>query len=150
MFDLFAALDATDEQLDFLIFYGSGLRRLDGRQPRRPQGPGARAAVRNGAEACSGADRPSRAVPNDRHDPRGQSVPRPVITGRIESGSVKPNQVKVLHHDGTLMETAASRNSRLPRAGAPADRRRAVAGDIVAIAGLSKGTVADTFCDVRL
>jgi predicted membrane GTPase involved in stress response len=31
VFDLFAALDATDEQLDFPILYGSGQERLDGR-----------------------------------------------------------------------------------------------------------------------
>ncbi|MDQ2633429.1 MAG: EF-Tu/IF-2/RF-3 family GTPase, partial [Pseudomonadota bacterium] len=61
---------------------------------------------------------------------------------------LKPNQaVKVLHHDGTLLE-----NGRVSKILAfrglerqPIDE--AQAGDIVAIAGLSKGTVADTFCD---
>ena len=35
VFDLFAALDATDEQLDFPILYGSGKQRLDGRRARK-------------------------------------------------------------------------------------------------------------------
>src|SRR5690606_24063480 len=71
-----------------------------------------------------------------------------IITRRIASASLKPNQaVKVLHHDGTLLE-----NGRISKILAfrglerqPIDE--AHAGDIVAIAGLSKGTVADTFCD---
>ena len=71
-----------------------------------------------------------------------------IITGRIHSGSIKPNQaVKVLGQDGKLIE-----NGRISKILAfrgiertPIDE--AHAGDIVAIAGLSKGTVADTFCD---
>jgi GTP-binding protein len=63
-------------------------------------------------------------------------------------GTVKPNQaVKVLSRDGKLLE-----NGRVSKILAfrglerqPIDE--AEAGDIVAIAGLTKGTVADTFCD---
>src|SRR5690606_30308940 len=54
---------------------------------------------------------------------------------------------KVLHHDGSLLETG--RVSKI-LAFRGIDRQpidEAQAGDIVAIAGLSKGTVADTFCD---
>jgi GTP-binding protein len=46
VFDLFAALDATDEQLDFPILYGSAARL--GGEPGRPEGPGHGAAVRSG------------------------------------------------------------------------------------------------------
>src|SRR5260370_2997300 len=71
-----------------------------------------------------------------------------IITGRITSGTIKPNQpVKVLGGDGKLIE-----NGRITKIIAfrgiertPLDE--AEAGDIVAIAGLTKGTVADTFCD---
>jgi GTP-binding protein len=35
VFDLFAALDATDEQLDFPILYGSAKQGLDGNEPGR-------------------------------------------------------------------------------------------------------------------
>ena len=72
-----------------------------------------------------------------------------IITGRITSGSVKPNQAG----QGARRTTASwSRQGRISKILAfrglertPIDE--AEAGDIVAIAGLSKGTVADTFCD---
>jgi GTP-binding protein len=53
----------------------------------------------------------------------------------------------VLHHDGTVLE-----NGRISKILAFRGLERqpiddAHAGDIVAIAGLQKGTVADTFCD---
>ena len=60
IFDLFANLDATDEQLDFPVLYGSGrdgwMARRSGRSARRPG-----AAVRAGAEARAAADRRGRA-----------------------------------------------------------------------------------------
>ena len=59
MFDLFAALDATDEQLDFPILYGSG---RDGWMALNPEGPkdqGLAPLFDTGAQACAGADRAS-------------------------------------------------------------------------------------------
>ena len=71
-----------------------------------------------------------------------------IITGRIESGSMKPNQaVKVLHQDGKLIETGRISKILAFRGLERQPIEEAQAGDIVAIAGLSKGTVADTFCD---
>src|SRR5690606_29142369 len=65
-----------------------------------------------------------------------------IITGRIESGSVKPNQaVKVLHHDGTLLETGRVSKILAFRGLERQPIDFAEAGDIVAIAGLQKGTV---------
>ena len=49
VFDLFAALDATDEQLDFPILYGSGRDGWMALNAGRPEGPGPGAAVRDGA-----------------------------------------------------------------------------------------------------
>lgn len=71
-----------------------------------------------------------------------------LITGRIQSGSIRPNQaVKVLDREGKQLESG--RISKI-LAFRGLDRQPvdyAEAGDIVAIAGLQKGTVADTFCD---
>jgi len=71
-----------------------------------------------------------------------------VITGRVHSGSVKPNQlVKVLSQQGEVLESG--RISKI-LASCGLQRRpikEGVVGDIIAIAGLQKGTVADTFCD---
>ena len=71
-----------------------------------------------------------------------------IITGRIASGSVKPNQaVKVLSRDGKLVETGRITKILAFRGLERQPVELAEAGDIVAIAGLPKGTVADTFCD---
>jgi GTP-binding protein len=71
-----------------------------------------------------------------------------IITGRIASGSVKPNQaVKVLSRDGKTIETGRISKILAFRGLERQPIELAEAGDIVAIAGLTKGTVADTFCD---
>ena len=53
VFDLFAALDATDEQLDFPILYGSAKQGWMAEKLEGPQGPGHEAAVRSGAASMS-------------------------------------------------------------------------------------------------
>ena len=53
VFDLFAALDATDEQLDFPILYGSAKQGWMAAEPDGPQGPGHGAAVRSRPRATS-------------------------------------------------------------------------------------------------
>ncbi|WP_375706306.1 EF-Tu/IF-2/RF-3 family GTPase, partial [Bartonella sp. AA2SXKL] len=71
-----------------------------------------------------------------------------IITGRIHSGSIKPNQnVKVLRQDGKVLETGRISKILAFRGLERQPIEESIAGDIVAIAGLQKGTVADTFCD---
>ena len=76
VFDLFAALDANDEQLDFPILYGSA---KEGWMALTPEGPEGRhgAAVRSGAEPCRAAEDPRRRLPHAGDDHRGRSVHRP-------------------------------------------------------------------------
>jgi GTP-binding protein len=70
-----------------------------------------------------------------------------IVTGRITSGSVKPNQtIKVLHHDGSVLEQGRVTKILAFRGIERQPIEEGVAGDIVAIAGLTKGSVADTFC----
>jgi GTP-binding protein len=148
VFDLFAALDATDEQLDFPILYGSG---RDGWMAEAPEGP-------KDAGLAPLFDLVLRHVP----EPTVHAGPfrmigtileaNPflgrIITGRIEAGAIKPNQaVKVLHHDGSLIESGRISQILAFRGIERQPIEEASAGDIVAIAGLAKGTVADTFCD---
>ena len=77
VFDLFAALDATDEQLDFPILYGSGRNGWMAKAPEGPSDQGLGAAVRPRARArAAGQDR-GRPVPHARHPARGQSLPGP-------------------------------------------------------------------------
>ena len=76
IFDLFANLDATEEQLDFPILYGSAKQ---GWMAARPEWPERRhgAAVRSRAEARRAAERGRRALPHAGDHHRGGPVPRP-------------------------------------------------------------------------
>lgn len=148
VFDLFAALDATDEQLDFPILYGSG---RDGWMAECPEGPkdqGLSALfdlVIRHVPAPTVAEGPFRMIGTILEaDPfLGR-----IITGRIHSGSIKPNQnVKILGQDGQILETGRISKILAFRGLERQPIEESSAGDIVAIAGLQKGTVADTFCD---
>ncbi|MGB7288224.1 MAG: translational GTPase TypA [Salaquimonas sp.] len=148
VFDLFANMDATDEQLDFPILYGSG---RDGWMNHAPEGP-------KDTRLAPLFDMILEHVPEPTVHPGPFSMigtileANPflgrIITGRINSGSIKPNQaVKVMHGDGKLVETGRISKILAFRGMERVSLDEAHAGDIVAIAGLSKGTVADTFCD---
>ena len=77
VFDLFAALDASEEQLDFPILYGSAKQ---GWMADSPDGSARRrhaAAVRPDRAPRRAADRRGRPVPDDRHHSRSQPLSRP-------------------------------------------------------------------------
>ncbi len=148
VFDLFASLDATNEQLDFPILYGSG---RDGWMSEDPQG--------SRAEGLSPLfELVLRHVPGPQVDGgpfrmigtilEANPFLGRLITGRIASGTVRPNQaVKVMSHDGRLVEQGRISKILAFRGLERQPIEEGRAGDIVAIAGLSKGTVSDTFCD---
>ncbi|MES2601869.1 MAG: translational GTPase TypA [Pseudomonadota bacterium] len=147
VFDLFAALDATDDQLDFPILYGSG---KNGWMGTTPEDNG------NGMKPLFDLVIKHVAPPVVEEGPfrllgtilEANPYLGRIITGRIASGSVKPNQaVKVLSRDGKTVETGRITKILAFRGLERQPVELAEAGDIVAIAGLTKGTVADTFCD---
>lgn len=148
VFDLFANLDATDEQLDFPILYGSG---RDGWMNVNPEGPKDQGMaplfdlVLKHVPEPSVAEGPFRMIGTilEANPFLGR-----IITGRIHSGSIKPNQsVKVLAQDGSVLESGRISKILAFRGIERQPIEEGHAGDIVAIAGLTKGTVADTFCD---
>jgi GTP-binding protein len=147
VFDLFAALDATDEQLDFPILYGSGKNGWMGnRIEENDKGmtPLFELVLKHVAPPQV-EDGPFRLLGTilEANPYLGR-----IITGRVASGSVKPNQaVKVLSRDGKLIEQGRISKILAFRGLERQPIEIAEAGDIVAIAGLTKGTVADTFCD---
>ncbi|BDA86723.1 GTP-binding protein [Aureimonas sp. SA4125] len=153
IFDLFVALDATEEQLDFPVLYGSGRGGWMAEAPEGPQDKGLEPLfdliVKHVPEPDTGGkDEPFKMIGTilEANPFLGR-----IITGRIQSGSIKPNQpVKVLHGDGTLLETGRITKILSFRGLDRVPVDYAEAGDIVAIAGLSKGTVADTFCDPQV
>jgi GTP-binding protein len=70
-----------------------------------------------------------------------------VVTGRITSGTVRPNQiVKVIDRDGKLIETGRVTKVLAFRGLERTGVEEASAGDIVAIAGLPQATVSNTIC----
>lgn len=148
VFDLFAALDATDDQLDFPILYGSGRNGWMADTPDASHDVGMKPlfdlVIKHVAPPVV-EEGPFRLLGTilEANPYLGR-----IITGRIASGSVKPNQaVKVISRDGKLVETGRITKILAFRGLERQPVELAEAGDIVAIAGLPKGTVADTFCD---
>ena len=126
IFDLFAALDASDEQLDFPILYGSAKQGWMADGAGGPAGPRHGAAVRPRAGACRGAAGRGRAVPDARHHPRGQSLSRPHHHRPHHLRDVKPNRpIKALGARRQGDRAGAHlQGARLPRPRAPAGRAR--------------------------
>jgi GTP-binding protein len=148
-FDLFAAMGATDEQLDFPHIYASGKQgwaTLDMAKPNDNLAPLFDMIVSHVPEpkAVAQKDGPfqilSVLIENDPFLGR-------LLTGRIESGKATPGlAIHALGIDGKEIE-----RGRITKVLAFRGLKRqpvddAEAGDIVAIAGLSKATVADTLC----
>lgn len=151
VFDLFAALDATDEQLDFPILYGSGRAGWMNTAPEGPMdqglGPLLDLVLKHVPEPTVG-EGPFRMIGTllEANPFLGR-----IITGRIHSGSIKSNQpVKVMGVDGKTIETGRISKILAFRGIERQPIEEAFAGDIIAIAGLSKGTVADTFAILLL
>lgn len=147
VFDLFDALGADDDQLDFPILYGSAKNGWMSTQyeeertdmdelfdlvvkhvpePKVEEGPFRMLATTIGADNFLGR----------------------ILTGRVSSGSVKPNQtVKVLARDGSLIESGRVSKVLAFRGLQREPIEVGEAGDIVSISGLQKANVADTFVD---
>ncbi len=149
VFDLFAALDASDEQLDFPILYGSAKQgwmatSLDGAHAQGMK-PLFNLVLRHVKQPQVDATGPFRLLGTilEANPYLGR-----IITGRITSGSVRPNQqVKVLSHDGTLVESGRVTKVLAFRGLERTPVDEAGAGDIVALAGLPDANVAHTVCD---
>ncbi|WP_448149931.1 translational GTPase TypA [Labrys miyagiensis] len=151
VFDLFAALDATDEQLDFPILYGSGKQGWMGASPESDQtagmGPLFDLVLKHVAPPTVEPG-PFRMLATilEANPYLGR-----VLTGRITSGTLKPNlAIKALARDGSVIEQGRVSKVLAFRGIERQPVEEAEAGDIVAIAGLTQGTVADTFCALEV
>jgi GTP-binding protein len=147
VFDLFAALDATEEQLDFPILYGSakqGWMAADAAGPKdQGMAPLFDLVIRHVAPPQV-EDGPFRMLGTilEANPYLGR-----IVTGRIFSGSVKPNQaVKVLDRNGELVEEGRVTRVLAFRGLERAPIEEGLAGDIVAIAGLPDAFVSHTLC----
>jgi len=149
VFDLFAILDANEEQLDFPILFASAKQGWASED----------SAVRSENMACL-FDKVLSHVPSPTVDADGpfrmlvtaiESDPYlgRVLTGRIASGSISANvTVQALDRDGNKVEQARVTKVQAFRGLARAELETAYAGDIISIAGLPTATVANTLCDL--
>ncbi|MEM9761127.1 MAG: translational GTPase TypA [Pseudomonadota bacterium] len=150
VFDLFASLDANDEQLDFPMLYASGrsgwaAESLDA--PRESLAPLFELIVRHVPEPRQVAER---SAPFTMLATTLEADPflGRLLTGRIEKGTVKAGTtVKGLRRDGTEIERFRVSKVLAFRGLGRQPVDQAGAGDIVALAGMAKTTVADTICD---
>jgi len=147
-FDLFAALDATEEQLEFPVLYASSkegwaVQELD--DARSDMAPLFDLIVDHvPAPKVDSADEPFRmlATTLEANPFLGR-----ILTGRIQSGRLTPNMaIKALGMDGSQLETGRATKILAFRGLERQPIESAEAGDIVAIAGLTQATVADTLC----
>jgi GTP-binding protein len=147
VFDLFAVLDATDEQLDFPTLFASGrngwaAESLDA--PREDLSPLFELIVRHVEPPKGDKDAPFAMLATTLEaDPYLGRV----LTGRILSGTAKVNMpVKSMHRDGKLIEQGRLSKLLSFRGLERVPVEFAEAGDIIAVAGLTDTTVADTIC----
>ena len=155
VFDLFLALEANDRQLDFPILFASG---------------------RQGWAVSDLKDERKNLAPLFQHIVKDVPAPKPlekagddfpftmlvttleadpylgrVLTGRIETGAINVNRViRALHRDGKEVERTRVTKLLAFRGLTRVPIARAEAGDIIAIAGLTQATVADTLCDIQV
>ncbi len=155
IFDLFLALEANDDQLNFHYLYASGRNGwavkeledehknldplfqliVDDVPPPKPQ-------------ALAGEEHPFKMLVTTLE---ADNFLGRILTGRIESGVITTNRnIKALNRDGETIEKTRVTKLLAFRGLARVPVERAEAGDIVAIAGLENATVADTLCDLTV
>src|SRR5690242_15412056 len=145
VFDLFAALAASDEQLDFPMLYASGRQgwadaTLDG--PRQDLSALFDLIVQHVPAPDLDPEAPFGMVATImEYDPYLGRV----LTGRVEQGRARLNMpVRVLHADGSAGETGRMTKLLSFRGLDRVPVEEAEAGDIIAVAGLAEATVPDT------
>ncbi len=151
IFDLFLAMDATDEQCDFPVFYASGRNGWAVRDLDEPQ------TDLSGLMNFIIEHIPAPKI-NDTKEftmlatilERDNYLGR-VLTGKIMSGSIKVNtMIKAINLDNKLVEqfrvTRILSFQGLDRTPVPT----AGAGDIVCLAGMTNATVSDSLVDLAV
>ncbi|MFP4045427.1 MAG: translational GTPase TypA, partial [Rhodosalinus sp.] len=149
VFDLFAALGADDDQLDFPHLYASGRA---GWADAEPDGPRADLAAlfrlivnhvpkpRQQARADEDFRMLATTLSADPYLGR-------ILTGRVESGRLKAGAtVQAISRLGQKIEQFRVAKIMAFRGLAQTEIDEAVAGDIVTLAGMAKATVSDTIC----
>ena len=148
VFDLFSLLDATDEQLDFPTLFASAKQGWAAAEPT---------GAHDGMAPLF--DLICRHVPPPAVDAAGPFTMLAttleadpylgrLLTGKIGAGTLRTNMaVKALAGDGRVVEQTRITKLLAFRGLERVAVEEAQAGDIVAVAGMQRATVADTICD---
>jgi GTP-binding protein len=151
VFDLFSALDADEDQLDFPVLFGSardGWIALDPDGPQDNLEPLFKVIADHVPPPTAERDAPfSMLVTTLEADPfLGR-----ILTGRISSGSVKTHtKIRALNSAGEVIEETRITKLLAFRGLKRTAIEEAEAGDIVAVAGFSTASVADTLADLTV
>jgi len=151
VFDLFVALDANDEQLDFPILYASGrdgwcIKELN--ETRENLYPLLNLVLEYVSPPVVELDKPfAMLVTLLESDPfLGRC-----LVGRVEQGFVDVNaNVQAVNLDGIIIEKRRLTKLFRFKSTDKVPVERVEAGDIICIAGLKQASVADTICDTSI
>jgi GTP-binding protein len=147
-FELFLSLEANDEQLDFPVLYASGRNGYAGLTDDVRSGdlnPMFETIVKHVPAPDADPDGPFKMLATllDRDNFVGR-----VLTGRIASGKLRVNMpIKSIDADGKLVEEGRATKLFAFRGIERVPVEEAGAGDIVAIAGLTKATVSNSIVE---
>lgn len=147
IFDLFVAMNASDKQLDFPILYASGRNGWAAHELSDPQEnliPMFDVILKNVPPPLQKTEGPfSMLVTTLEQDPYLGRI----LTGRVETGTATINApIRVLNQGGEQIEQGRITKLLSFHGLERIATEKTEAGDIVAIAGLEKATVADTIC----
>ena len=147
VFDLFSALDANDQQLDFQTIFGSAKQGWAALEPDGAQDNMSvlfEQIIALVPEPMAISDAPfSMLATTLEADPYLGRI----LTGRIVSGVICANDtVQAIGIEGNLIEKTRITKVLAFRGLNRESVERAEAGDIIALAGFTKATVADTLC----
>ncbi len=151
VFDLFVALEANDEQLDFPVLYASGRNGYASEDMDRREGtltPLFQKIVDHVPPPSLDQDAPFSFLVTllDRDNFLGR-----ILTGRVQSGVVKLNQpIHALDNQGNVIETGRASKLMSFRGLERVPVEEARAGDIISLAGLTVATVANTIADTTV
>jgi len=147
VFDLFVALEANDEQLDFPVLYASGRSGFASDDPAAREGD-LQSLFKlitthvPAPDLDEDGDFAMLATLLDRDSFLGR-----ILTGRIESGRLEVGMpIKALDVNGKLVEAGRATKVFAYNGLEREPVLHAKAGDIVAIAGLTEATVSNTLC----
>jgi GTP-binding protein len=148
VFDLFVSLDANDDQLDFPVLYASGRDGYASEDQEAREGslaPLFEKIVTHVSSPQLDESGPFSFLATllDRDNFMGR-----VLTGRVQSGRLKVNDpIHALDMDGNVVEVGRATKLLSFRGLERVPVDEAQAGDIIALAGLEKATVANTIAD---